>query len=833
MAAKKSAVKPDEAVNPDAPVPTPEGEAKPAPKRRPRAKKAAPASDGADGSAVVVESPADEAKPAPKRRSRAKKTAGASNGAAGLTLVVVESPTKAKTIGKYLGRGYTVKATVGHVRDLPQRELGVDVEHDFTPRYVTIKGKAKTLSEIKKAAKSSARVLIATDPDREGEAIAWHVAEQVGNGGKVRRVLFHEITKDAVALALEHPVDIDQKKVDAQQARRILDRLVGYKASPLLWKSLKTGLSAGRVQTVALRLIVEREDAIKKFVPQEYWTIEADLEKDGQGFQARLHKLDGHKPEIKDAATATAIVAEVQQLPFIVASAAKKDRKKRPSAPFTTSTLQQEAAKQLGFSAKRTMRAAQALYEGQEVGADGAVGLITYMRTDSTRVADSAIAQARDFIGTNFDARYLPEVPNQYGASRGSRVQDAHEAIRPTEVSRRPEDVKEFLEEDLFRLYQLVWRRFVASQMNPAIYETTTVDFDLGRYLFRATGSRVVFDGYHVLYQEVLEPEEGKTLGDLAPIPALAAGDRVTVQKITPSQHFTEPPPRFSEASLVKELERLGIGRPSTYATIISTLQTRSYVTTKDRRFTSTALGETVCGIMVRLFPDTFNVGFTAQMETELDKIEEGDLKWQQVLGDFWGPFSKALGAVDMQQLIRDTHDLSKLHEEKCPNCGGELVVKSGRFGPFIACAKYPECRFTKPLRKDKVPDRPTNEICKECGAPMVIKTGRYGEFLACTRYPACKHTRPVPMGIKCPKCGEGDLAERRTRRGRTFFGCLRYPECDFSVWNRPVPVPCPNCGFVGMEQRQTKATGAFRRCLKCAHEVPITEAAPAESVAT
>jgi len=810
-----------EAATPEAAAPPPEQA--PKPKRRSRA--AAAADVGVQQDAAVEQEPKK-----PKRRSRA---AAGANGGKG-SLVVVESPTKAKTIGKYLGRGYTVKATVGHVRDLPQRELGVDVDQGFTPKYVTIKGKAKTLSEIKKAAKASDQVLIATDPDREGEAIAWHVAEQIGNGGKVRRVLFHEITKDAVAQALAHPIDIDQKKVDAQQARRILDRLVGYKASPLLWKSLKTGLSAGRVQTVALRLIVEREEAIRKFVPQEYWTIEADLEKDGQTFQARLHKLDGHKPEIKDSTAAHAIVADALTLPFVVSEVSRKERKKRPSAPFTTSTLQQEAAKQLGFSAKRTMRAAQALYEGQEVGAEGQVGLITYMRTDSTRVADSAIAQAREFIGGQFDQRYLPPVPNVYGGSKGqSRVQDAHEAIRPTEVMRRPEDVQAFLEADLFKLYQLIWRRFVASQMTPAVYETTTVDFDLGRYLFRATGSRVLFDGYHVLYHEAHEPEEGKSLDDLAPIPVLAAGDPVVVQKITPSQHFTEPPPRFSEASLVKELERLGIGRPSTYATIISTLQTRFYVTTKDRRFTTTDLGETVCKIMVRLFPDTFDVSFTAQMETELDKVEEGDLGWQQVLGDFWTPFSKALGAVDVQQLIRETHDLSKLDQEKCPNCESALVVKSGRFGPFIACTRYPECRFTRPLKRDKVPDRPTNEICKECGAPMVIKTGRYGEFLACTRYPACKHTRPVPLGIKCPKCGTGDLAERRTRKGRTFFGCLRYPECDYSVWNRPVPVTCPSCGFLGMEQRQTKATGAFQRCLKCAHEVPLNAGAPAEPVAT
>ncbi len=750
------------------------------------------------------------------------------------SLVIVESPTKAKTIGKYLGPGYTVKATVGHVRDLPQRELGVDIEHGFAPKYVTIKEKAKTLADIKKAAKRSERVLIATDPDREGEAIAWHVAGQLGNGKKVRRVLFHEITKDAVAQALANPLNIDQRKVDAQQARRVLDRLVGYKASPLLWKSIKTGLSAGRVQTVALRLICEREAEIRRFVPQEYWTIEADLEKDGQPFQARLHKLDGHKPEIKNEATATAIVADVLHIPFVVTTVEKGERRRPAPPPFRTSTLQQEAAKQLGFSAAVTMRTAQQLYEGVEVGEEGPVGLITYMRTDSIRVADSAVAHAREFIAREFDPRYLPDAPNVHKASRGqSKVQDAHEAIRPTDVNRRPEQLKKHLDAKQFKLYQLIWRRFVASQMTPAVFETTKVDFDLGRYVFRATGSRLLFDGYHVLYHEAHEPEEGKTLEDLQPIPALVAGDRVTVRKIAPTQHFTEPPPRYSEASLVKELERLGIGRPSTYATILSTLKNRWYATAKDRRFSPTPQGEVVWKVMKRCFPDVFDVGFTAQMENELDKVEEGDLGWQQVLGDFWGPFSRALAAVDVQRLIHDVHDLSDLHKEKCPNCGSALAVKSGRFGPFIACAKYPECRFTKPLKRDKVPDRPTDEICKECGSPMVIKTGRYGEFLACTRYPKCTHTRPVPLGVKCPKCGVGDLAERRTKKGRNFFGCLRYPECEYSTWNRPVAVACPSCGFVGMEERQAKGTGAYRKCLKCGHDVGVEETATAESVAS
>ena len=764
----------------------------------------------------------------PKRRA----PAAASNGS---TLVIVESPTKAKTISKYLGRGYTVKATVGHLRDLPQRKLGVDLENGFTPEYVTIKEKEKTLKEIKKAAKAVDRVLIATDPDREGEAIGWHVADQLPHPERIRRVLFHEITKDAVAEAIAHPLEIDRKKVDAQQARRILDRLVGYKASPVLWKSIKTGLSAGRVQTVALRLICEREEEIRAFKPQEYWTIEADLEKDGQGFRARLHKLDGHKPEIRDGATAKSIADDAAKIPFKVSNARVGQRRKGAPAPFTTSTMQQEAAKQLGFSARRTMRAAQQLYEGIEIGDEGQVGLITYMRTDSVRVADSALTALREFIKANYAPKYLPETATVHKSGKGSsRVQDAHEAIRPTEVVRRPEGLKPYLESDPFKLYQLIWRRFVASQMAPSEYETTTVDFDLGRFLFRATGSRVLFDGYRVLYHEGREVEEGADPEELAPIPALAVGDVATLKAITPSQHFTEPPPRYSQASLVKALEEKGIGRPSTYASIISTLQDRWYATTKERRFHPTSLGEKVWKVMQRCFPETFEVGFTAQMEGELDKVEEGDLPWRDVVGGLWSPFARQLDAINVDSLIRAVHDLSSLETETCPNCGGPLVVKSGRFGPYIACAKYPECKFSKPIGRDKIPDKPTDEICKECGAPMVIKTGRFGEFLACTRYPKCTHTRPVPLGIKCPKCSIGDIAERRTGRGRSFFGCLRYPDCDYSVWNRPVPVPCPSCGFVGMEEKRTKTMGATRKCLKCGHEMMLEEAPPqtAEPVA-
>ena len=746
------------------------------------------------------------------------------------TLVVVESPAKAKTIGKYLGKGFTVKATVGHIRDLPERELGVDVEGQFAPKFTTVKGKQKAIAELKRAAKEADLILIATDPDREGEAIAWHVKEAVGKiNGNVRRVLFHEITKDAITAAIERPTTIDAKKVDAQIARRILDRLVGFKVSPLLWKAIKTGLSAGRVQTVALRLIVEREDAIGKFVAQEYWSITARCDKDGHAFEAELHKLDGHKPAIHSEAAAAEIVAALKAAAFVVTDVKRKERRKRPPAPFTTSTLQQEAAKRLGYSSRKTMQIAQHLYEGVEIKGEGAVGLITYMRTDSTRVAASAVQAARAFLGRTFPKPYVPDAPNFYGGAGSPQAQDAHEAVRPTEVERTPERVKRDLTHDQFKLYQLIWQRFVASQMAPIVYDTTTVDFDLGRYLFRATGSIIVFDGYHRLYHEAREPGEGRTLDDLPPLPALAVGDHVTLRGVIPEQHFTEPPPRFSEASLVKELERLGIGRPSTYAAITSTLLARHYVSMLEKRFHPTELGVTVNKLLVPRFPDIFNVEFTSEMETELDRIEDGELTRLQVLNDFWTPFEKRLGAVSTHEMIGEVHDLSKLAGEKCPECGSPIVVKAGRFGPYVACTKQndPECKYTKSLRKQRAPDQPTDELCEKCGKPMVIKTGRFGEFMACTGYPKCKTTKPVPLGVKCPKCGGGDLAEKRSKRGRSFFGCNRYPECDFTVWNRPVPAVCPSCGFIGAEAKQSKARGEFRKCLKCGHEVAAEQRAP------
>jgi DNA topoisomerase-1 len=770
----------------------------------------------------------------------------------GASLVIVESPAKAKTIGKYLGRAYRVKATVGHVRDLPQKKLGIDIDSGFVPEYVTIAGKEKTLADLKTAAKDAREIFLATDPDREGEAIAWHVADQIKRrgGAPIRRVLFHEITKDAVQRAIEGAGAIDEKKVEAQQARRVLDRLVGYKASPLLWKTVKTGLSAGRVQTVALRLIVEREREIRAFTAVEYWSIEAQLEKDGQQFTARLHHLDGKKPEIPNEQTAKGIVDAVTAIAkregnnssglvprssigvFPVSDVKRRERRKNPAAPFTTSTLQQEAAKKLGFGSKRTMRVAQDLYEGIELG-DETVGLITYMRTDSTRVAPSAAAQARDHLRVLFGVEFLADSPRLYGNAKQANTQDAHEAVRPTDPTRHPEHIRRYLDADQFKLYQLIWQRFMASQMAPAVFDTTTVEYDLQSersalpgghprnpqvFHFRSTGSVIKFSGYLALYREAHEEGEGRALEDEQPLPVIEKGERIPVREIVPNQHFTEPPPRYSEASLVKELERLGIGRPSTYASIISTLTEKQYARLEQRRFFPSELGEKVERVMVKQFPDIFNVKFTSEMEEELDKVEEGRLGWQRVLEEFWTPFESALKTADPQKMIADAHDLGDLANERCPEDGGRLIARSGRFGPFIACENYPECKHTRRLATDKKPDEPTNEVCRECGAPMLIKHGRYGRFMACSRYPECKHTRPIPLGVKCPKDG-GDLTERRSRRGKIFFGCANYPNCDFVSWNRPVAERCPDCGFEGAEAKSTKARGEFRKCLKCGNE--------------
>jgi DNA topoisomerase-1 len=785
---------------------------------------------------------------APSRRPRvtgvsgaAVRTRASNNGAdaipapAGGALVVVESPAKARTIGKYLGRGYTVLPTVGHVMDLPEKKLGIDVEHGFEPEYVTIEGKEKTLAGLKTAARKAELVYLATDPDREGEAIAWHVESQLQRkaGSRVRRVLFHEITKDAVHRAIANAGTIDQRKVDAQQARRVLDRLVGYKASPILWKTVKKGLSAGRVQTVALRLIVEREHAIRAFRPVEYWTIEAVLEKNGQRFKARLHLVDGKKPELGNGKAAQDIVKSVRTRDhFELTEIKQRERRKNPAAPFTTSTLQQEAAKKLGFGSRRTMRAAQRLYEGVPLGKEGSVALITYMRTDSTRVAESAALAARDALRSEFGDALLARSPQLFGGSKDTTTQDAHEAIRPTEPSRRPESVAPYLkgkDADLFRLYQLVWQRFMASQMAPAVFDTTTADFAFkagGRdLLFRSTGSVIKFPGFLALYKEAREEGEGRALEDEQALPALVQGERVPVREVIPAQHFTEPPPRFSEASLVRELEKDGIGRPSTYAAIISTIVDRRYATLEQRRFFPTPLGEQVLKVMLAQFPALFEVGFTREMEAELDKIEEGRLKWKNAIRDFYGPFSEALNDVDVTGLILAAHDLTSLSTERCPKCGGKLVPKGGFFGPFIACENHPKtCDYTRPVSGERIPAQLTAYKCPECGAPMVVRHGRSGDFLGCSRFPKCRGTRSMPTGVRCPKDG-GEIAQRKSKkRGKTFYGCENYPTCDFVCWDRPVAEKCPECGFIGAEAKSSKARGEYRRCLRCGNEWDVAD---------
>jgi len=751
----------------------------------------------------------------------------------GLPLVIVESPAKAKTIGKYLGRGYKVRATIGHVRDLPEKKMGIDVDNGFEPEYVTIPGKEKTLAELKNAAKDASEIILATDPDREGEAIAWHVAAEIRRrgGAPVKRVLFHEITRDAVREAIERAGTINESLVEAQQARRVLDRLVGYKASPMLWKTVKKGISAGRVQTVALRLLVEREREIRAFTPVEYWTIEALLDKDGQEFIAKLHHIDGKKPEISNETQATQIVADLKdQTEFPVTEVKRRERRKNPAAPFTTSTLQQEAAKRLGFGSKKTMRLAQDLYEGIDIGPEGAVGLITYMRTDSTRVAESAATSARDYLRTLFGADYLANGAQLYGESGSKNTQDAHEAVRPTEVTRRPDTLKKYLSADQLKLYELVWKRFMASQMAPAVFDTTTVDFGMGRYLFRSTGSLVKFQGFLALYKEAREEGDAKALEDEQALPVMEKDERVPVKSITPTQHFTEPPPRYSEASLVKELERLGIGRPSTYASIISTLADRRYAELQSRRFFPTALGEQVERVMVKSLPDVFNVQFTSNMEADLDKIEEGEGDWRQMLAAFYGPFAERVKSANVEELIAEAHDLNQFKDAVCPECGGKLVPRGGFFGPFMACENHPKtCKYTRPLRGEKKPARETDEICHECGAPMVVRTGRSGEFLGCSRFPKCRGTRSLPTGVKCPKDG-GEIAIRRSKkRGKAFYGCSNFPACDFVLWDKPVAEPCPECGYVGAEMKFSKARGEYRKCIKCQNEWDV--AAPAEAV--
>lgn len=779
-----------------------------------------------------------------------KKAAGATE-----ALVVVESPAKARTIKKYLGPGYEVKASVGHVKDLPPKKLGVDVEDSFAPEYEVIKGKGKVLQEIRSAARKARRVLLAPDPDREGEAIAWHIAEELRPvNDNIERVLFNEITRKGVSRGLAAPRPLDRSRFESQQARRILDRLVGYEISPLLWKTVRRGLSAGRVQSVALRLVVDREREIDAFVPEEYWVITCTEEvATGARFDAKLFKIDGKKAKVEDEAAATQIVDALRTGVHRVDHVERKKRPRRPPAPFITSKLQQDASRKLRFPAKRTMGLAQRLYEGLDLGGEeGVVGLITYMRTDSTRVSDDAVAEVREFIRERFGDDHLPDKPRTF--AKGKRAQDAHEAIRPTSVALDPEQVRARLlaqfkpgaktakglsrhdVEELVKLYGLIWRRFVASQMAAALYDHTTIDVSAAeRYILRATGQVLVFAGYTAVYEESRDDNNGAQNGngEKQPLPGtLSDGDPLDCEKVSPEQKFTQPPPRFTEAGLVKELEERGIGRPSTYASIISTIQDRRYVEKQEGRFTPTELGLLVTDLLVASFPDVLNVDFTAQMEDRLDRVEEGGADWVDMLREFYGGFHAAVEKAK-KEMKRPADEETGI---VCEQCGKPMVIKWGRNGRFLACTGFPECRNTKEFRRrddgtvEVLAEKVTGEVCENCGAPMVEKNGRFGPFLACSNYPECKTTKPISLGIPCPRDGcDGELGARRSRRGKTFYGCSNYAKtgCDFVVWDRPVAQACPSCGFPLMVRKGGRG-GPKLACPECGHRMD----APADTKA-
>jgi len=728
------------------------------------------------------------------------------------SLVVVESPTKVRTINKFLGKDYEVKSCMGHVRDLPERELGVDIEGGFKPVYEVLPGKEKIVSELKSSGSKADVVYLATDPDREGEAIAWHVA-QVMNlpEDRVRRVTFHEITRSAITRAFEQPKGIDMKKVDAQQARRVLDRLVGYQVSPLLWRTVRKGTSAGRVQSVALRMVCEREEEIQAFQPVEYWTIVATLDNGQITFGTDLWKLDGETANVPDEQTAKALVEEIGGTTFAIESIEKKRQKRRAAPPFITSTLQQEASQKLSFSTRYTMRVAQELYEGVVVKGES-VGLITYMRTDSTHLATEAVDAARAYVRQTYGEPYVPERPNVYRSRE--RAQEAHEAIRATSLDLPPEKVADDLSRDQFRLYQLIWNRFLASQMTPQELEVTTLVAHGGRLDLRTSATVVLFDGFTRVYLEGKDEEPEETEHPI-PREVLAAWERAskagtiasdptlkgyTATEIRPEQNFTKPPARFSEATLVRELEACGIGRPSTYAQIISTILDREYVVKKEGRLVPTDLGRVVKRILVSEFPNLFNSKFTAQMETELDRIEQGDDHWGTVLEEFYTDFEKTLASA-MERRKEIKQSTIETTDKTCEKCGRPMVIRLGPRGKFLSCSGFPECRNAQPLKEAPPSDIPVPEgvTCPVCHGPMVVRNGRFGEFLACAKYPDCKGSRPIPTGVKCPRPGcKGELVVKTSKRGKRFYSCNNYPECTVVYWDRPVPLsePDPESGL-------------------------------------
>jgi len=726
-------------------------------------------------------------------------------------LVVVESPTKVKTIQKYLDSTYIVKASMGHIVDLPKARLGVDVKRGFTPEYQVLPAKRKVLEELRKAAEKAETLYVATDPDREGEAIGWHLTQQLPvDQRKVYRVLFNEITERAIKAAFRQPGKIDRKKVEAQQARRVLDRLVGYNLSPLLWKKVQRGLSAGRVQSVAVRLIVDREREIRTFVPVEYWTLHASLRGEHPPvFTATLKEFRGEKARLSTEADVREIIHALEGVRFVVTEVNRGERKKNPAPPFITSTLQQEAWRKLRFTAKKTMLLAQQLYEGVEVGEEGPVGLITYMRTDSVRVAREAQIQAREWVAGRLGREYLPEGPPVYRTRKGA--QEAHEAIRPTDLAQEPKALARFLSREQLLLYRLIWERFLASQMCPAVYDTVSADIQAGECLFRAQGATLRFQGFMVVYVESREETEAPSEEEAeAAVPPLQVGETLERVTLEPKQHFTQPPPRYTEASLVKELEERGIGRPSTYAQILSTIQERGYVKRERGVLFPTELGIHVTDFLLPHFPEVMDVEFTARLEEALDQIEEGQTAWAHQIRNFYA---------------RLTEDLKKARESDpqatdqiCPQCGSPLSQRWGRFGKFLACSGYPECKFTQDLNADgeRTEEILVGEVCDRCGQPMVIREGRYGKFLACCGYPACKNTRPLTTGIACPQDGcPGQLVERRSRRGKVYYACSRYPSCRVILWQRPVAEPCPACGAPFLLERRTRGRKLVRSCFR------------------
>ncbi len=724
------------------------------------------------------------------------------------SLVIVESPTKAKTISRFLKGEYKVEASFGHIRDLPTSKMGVDIEHDFEPTYVVPPKAKKRVTELKKLAKDAQEIILATDEDREGEAIAWHLLHALGltkkQESKIKRIAFHEITKTAIDHALENPRELDLHLVDAQQARRVLDRLVGYELSPFLWKKVRRGLSAGRVQSVAVRLIVERERDIQKFKAQEYWSVEGTFNKDSN-FPGRLVKIDGKtldKLAIKNEGEAKKITADLANQKATVIDIVKKEVRRNPAAPFITSTLQQDAARKLGFSAKQTMMYAQQLYEGVEIGEEGSTGLITYMRTDSVNLSDMALASAKEAILSKFGKEYVLPEPRKY-ASKSKNAQEAHEAIRPTDLMRDPESIKSHLDRNQFRLYDLIWKRTMATQMPEAVFDATSVDMEIPgekkKYIFRANGQIVKFDGFIKAYTEGRDEEEAEAEEVEGLLPELKVGDKPKVEKIIPSQHFTQPPPRYTDATLIKALEEHGIGRPSTYAPTITTIQDRGYVDKTDKKFSPTEIGFIVNDILVEHFPKVVDLEFTAKMEEELDEIANGDKEWVPVIRAFYDPFHENLKTKE-KEVEKHVEQL----DEKCPDSGHPLIIKFGRFGKFIACSNYPECKYTRPMPEEqKIIDENSGVICDVCGKPMVVKFGRFGSFLGCSGYPECKNIKKIQKGtgVTCSLCEEGELVERKSKRG-IFYSCSRYPKCKFALNLKPTGEKCPKTGDLLVETK-------------------------------